>query len=133
MEGLTVRVLQTFVFVLVSAASTLHAANPTTPHVVGPTEMQAAIASRVDDAAVQRATIQSLLSRPEVQRWAAEAGLDLERAKARAATLQGEDLQRLAQQARHVDAQLAGGDALVIGSTTIIIALLILILILVAT
>jgi hypothetical protein len=94
--------------------------------------MQAAIASRNDEEASQRAAIQSLLSRPEVQQLAAGAGLDLERARSAAACLEGEELQSLAAQAQLADAQLRGGDALVIGSTTVIIILLVIIIILVA-
>jgi len=114
-----------------AAVSVTPAAAPA-PHVVGPADLQAAIAHRLSQDAAARADIQALLSRPQVQRWAGEAGLDLERAKATAASLEGEPLQRAAAQARIADAQLVGGDALVIGTTTIVIVLLIIIIILVA-
>ena len=117
---------------MISLCATVAHANPTTNHVVGATELHAAIAVRNDDEASQRATIQSLLSRPEVRAWAAKAGLDLERAQRRAATVEGEELQRLASHARLADAQLTGGDAVVIGSTALIIILLVIVIILVA-
>ncbi len=107
-------------------------AGATTNHVVGTADMQMAITGRDNDQAAQRARLQSLLSRPEVQEWAAKAGLDLERAQRRAATMQGDELQRLDSTARMVDAQLAGGDAVVIGSTALVIILLVIVILLVA-
>jgi hypothetical protein len=114
------------------AATAVTPAAAPAPHVVSSADLQAAIAHRLSQNAAERADIQALLSRPQVQRWASEAGLDLERAKATAASLEGESLQRAAAQARIADAQLAGGDALVIGTTTIVIVLLIIIIVLVA-
>jgi hypothetical protein len=112
--------------------ATVAHANPEAQHVVGRAELDAAIAVRDAGEAAQRATIQSLLSRPDVREWAAGAGLDLERAQQRAATLQGEELQRIASHARLAEAHLAGGDSLVIGSTALIIILLVIVIILVA-
>jgi hypothetical protein len=132
--GSIVRFMKTAAFLVAFVVSNANAAPVDTsePHVAGRADLQAAIATRDADEAGQRATLQALLSRPEVRRLAERAGLDLERAQAKAALLEGDELARLASQARIADAQLAGGDALVIGSTTVIIILLIVILILVA-
>jgi len=99
-------------------------------HAVAQAEMQAAIDARVGDQASQRAAIQSLLARPEVRQLTANAGLDLERAKAVAANLDGAELQRLATQATAVEAQLAGGSTTVVFTSTILIIILIVVLLL---
>lgn len=97
-------------------------------HVVGRTEMQAAVTARVTAENAQRAQIQTLLQRPEVRRVADRSGLDLDRAQAAAANLDGEALDRVAAQATIANAQLEGG--LVIYATTLIIILLVVILLL---
>ena len=62
--------------------------------------------------------------------FAARAGLSIETAQAAASTLQGQELQDLASQARQVNDDLVGGASTVtISTTTIIIVLLIIILI----
>jgi hypothetical protein len=71
-----------------------------------------------------------LLARNEVRQIAARAGLSLETAQAAVSTLQGQELQDLASQARQVNDDLAGGASTVtISTTTIIIVLLVIILI----
>jgi len=73
------------------------------------------------------------LGRSEVKGVAERAGIDLRRATGAVSTLQGEDLARVASQARQVETALAGGQSRIVVSTTlIIIALLVLILIIVA-
>jgi hypothetical protein len=68
-----------------------------------------------------------------VKTVADRAGLDLRRATSAVATLQGEDLARVAAQAAQVDEALAGGQSrIVISTTLIIIVLLVIILIIVA-
>jgi hypothetical protein len=74
-----------------------------------------------------------VLGRSEVSSIAERAGIDLRRATGAVSTLQGDDLARVAAQARQVEGALAGGQSKVTISTTmIIIALLVLILIIVA-
>lgn len=116
------------VLVLLLAAPVASAAAAES-HVVGRAEMQSAIATRTTTLAAQRAEIQTLLGRPEVRRLADRTGLDLERARAGAATLEGEELERLAAQATIANAQLEGG--MYIAITTIIVILLIVIILLV--
>jgi hypothetical protein len=113
-------------------ASTFYvgAAAAETVHAVRQTEMQAAIATQVNDQTSQRAAIQSLLARPEVRQLAANSGLDLARAKAVASNLEGAELQRLASQATVLEAQLAGGNSTIVVSTTLVLVILILVLLL---
>ena len=99
-------------------------------HAVGRAEMQAAITTQAGDQASQRAAIQSLLARPEVRQLAANSGLDLARAKAVASNLDGAELQRLATRATAAEAQLAGGDATIVITSSMLIVILILILLL---
>ena len=83
-------------------------------------------------ATADREAVARLLARPEVEKIAGEAGIDLRRATQAAATLGGEQLADLAAQARQVEQSLAGGQSVTISTTLIIIALLVLIIIIVA-
>ena len=99
-------------------------------NVIGRSALDQAIQERVAQEQADREAIKTLLQRAEVREVAGKAGLSLEKAAAAAATLQGDDLRQLAEQARQVDNQLAGGQStLVISTTTIIIVLLLVILI----
>lgn len=99
-------------------------------NVIGRAALDQAVQERVAQEQADREAIKTLLQRAEVREVAGKAGLSLEKAAAAAATLQGDDLRQLAEQARHVDNQLAGGQStLVISTTTIIIVLLLVILI----
>jgi len=100
-------------------------------HVVGANEIQVRIDQHIGQADADRQAIQALLQREDVRQLAGSAGLDLDGASAAAAVLSGSSLERLAAQAREMNAALAGGDSNVVVSTTaIIIILLILILVL---
>lgn len=102
-------------------------------HVVDREEAWAAMAERADGAEEQREMVRSVLDRPEVERTAEAHGLDLTRAQDAVSTLDGEELQQVAQRAERLDAALTGGNStVVISTTTIIIALLVLIIILVS-
>lgn len=100
-------------------------------NVIGRAALDQAVQQRVAQEQADREAIRTLLQRAEVREVAGKAGLSLEKAAAAAATLQGEDLRQLAEQARQVDDQLAGGQTLVISTTTIIIVLLLVILVVV--
>jgi hypothetical protein len=98
--------------------------------VIGNSALDKAVQERVARDQADREAIQSLLRRAEVREVAGKAGLSLDKAVAAVATLNGEDLRQLAEQARQVDNQLEGGQStLVISTTTIIIILLLVILI----
>ena len=87
------------------------------------------LATRVMQADADRLAIRALLEREQVREIAAGAGIDITRASAAVATLDGAELQQLAGQARVVDEALAGGQGTVtLKTTTIIIGLLVLIL-----
>jgi hypothetical protein len=101
-------------------------------HVVGRSALDKAVQERVVRDQADREAIQSLLRRAEVREVAGKAGLSLDKAIAAASTLQGDDLRQLAEQARQVDNDLAGGANIVVSTTTVIIILLIVILIVVA-
>lgn len=102
-------------------------------HAAPQSVLDAAVQQHVDTAAADREAVLRVLGRSEVKGVAEGAGLDLRRATGAVATLQGEDLARVATQARQVEEALAGGQSRVVISTTlIIIALLVLILIIVA-
>ena len=78
-----------------------------------------------------REALRTFLANPAVKTVAAKAGLSVEKAGAAVGTLQGDELHRAANQARTVNADLAGGATVVITTTTIIIILLVIILIVV--
>ncbi|MFO7652315.1 MAG: hypothetical protein R6X25_00675 [Candidatus Krumholzibacteriia bacterium] len=119
------------VFAFAAGASAAEPPDEPQRHVAGTNEIQSAIDQRLDQAEADRQVIQDLLQREDVRALAANAGLDIERASAAAATLSGSSLESLAAQARAVDTDVAGGDNRVIISTTgIIIILLVLILLL---
>ncbi len=99
-------------------------------HVVGENEIQAKIDQQLGQADADRQAIQTMLQREDVRRIAGSVGLDLERASAAAAVLSGPSLEKLAAQAREVNAGLVGGDSkIVISATALIIILLIIILV----
>ena len=99
-------------------------------HVVGKAALEQAVKDRVAEQEADRDVIKSLLRRADVKDLAAKAGLSLEKAEAAVSTLQGDELRDLANQARHVQNDLAGGaSAVVISTTTIIIVLLLIVLI----
>jgi hypothetical protein len=92
-----------------------------------------ALQQHVTAADADRAVIQRLLARPDVQALAAEIGLDIRRAHTAVATLEGGQLSDLAARARQAERGLAGGQGSVrISTTLIIIALLVVILLIVA-
>ncbi len=92
-----------------------------------------ALAARAAQVAADRDTIRRVLDRAEVREVAGRSGIDLDRVRAGVALLDGQNLQKVANQARTVDAALAGGASSVTLSTTmIIIILLVVILIIVA-
>ena len=101
-------------------------------HVISKSALDKAVQERVSQEQADREAILSLLQRSEVRDIAAKAGLSLDKAQTAVSTLQGKDLQQVAQQARQVQNDLAGGSTtVVISTTTIIIVLLIVILIVV--
>jgi hypothetical protein len=108
------------------------AARAQEPSLVDQATLDQAVAARALQIDADRSAIRRVLQRREVRDLAARAGLDLTRAEKAVATLDADELQQLAEQARVVDGSLAGGQSITLSTTTIIIGLLILILIIVA-
>ncbi len=101
-------------------------------HIIGKSALDSAVQQRVSQDQADREAIRALLQRTEVREIAAKAGLSLATAEAAVATLQGDDLQELASQARQVHNDLAGGASTVVISTTTIIIVLLLVILIVA-
>jgi hypothetical protein len=99
-------------------------------NVIGKAALERAVQNRVDAEQADREAIKTLLQRPDVRDIAGKAGMSVDKALTAVSTLQGDDLRQLADQARQVDDQLAGGaSTIVISTTTVIIILLLVILI----
>jgi len=99
-------------------------------NVIDRSALDKAVQERVSRDQADREAITTLLQRAEVRAVAGKAGISLDKAALAASTLQGDDLRQIAEQARQVDNQLAGGaSTIVISTTTIIIVLLLVILI----
>jgi len=74
-----------------------------TETVVTGSELDAAMANRVDSDAASREAILNLLGRDEIRGVSGRLGVDLTRVKAAVSTLSGEELQEAATQARLAD------------------------------
>lgn len=106
---------------------------PAGAHTAPPAAIDRALQQHVSAVEADRAVVQRLLERPDVQALADEIGLDVRRAQAAVATLDSEQLSDLAARARLAEQSLAGGQSrITISTTLIIIALLVLILLIVA-
>jgi hypothetical protein len=102
-------------------------------HAAPPSAIEQALQQHLAASDADRAVVQRLLERPDVRAVAADVGVDVRRAQTAVATLEGEQLSKLAAQARQAEEALAGGQSRVTISTTlIIIALLVVILLIVA-
>ena len=126
----TVAILSTLLFGAPDSAAAQEAEGDA--HAVSRSEISRTVAEHADRGADDRAVIRRVLGHSEVRGVARTLGIEMEQAEAAAATLDGQDLGRVASLARQAEAALVGGDAIVISSTALIIALLILLVILVA-
>ena len=122
--------LVAILLIVTTAVPRLHAQ---TAHAAPQSALDAAVQQHVDATATDREAVLRVLGHSEVKNVAERAGIDLRRATGAVSTLQGDDLARVAAEARQVDNALAGGQSrITISTTLIIIALLVLILIIVA-
>ena len=102
-------------------------------HVINKSALDQAVQQRVSQEQADREAIRTFLQNPADKDVAAKAGLPVQKAENAVSTLQGDELRQAANQARQVDAQLAGGaDTLVLSTTTLIIIILLVILLIVA-
>ena len=100
-------------------------------HTTTQQDLDVMVAAHTDELNANRAAVEAFLARPEVARIAVDAGIDVRVAEGAVATLSPEDMEQLAVRLDRLDSTLAGGgDAITIQTTTLIIALLVLILIL---
>ena len=118
------------VFALLAAVPQVEAQSS---HVAPAAVLDAAIQAHVASSEADRDTASRFMARPEVQKIAGEAGIDMRRVESAVTTLDPSQMSQLSAQARQAEEALAGGQSRVTISTTlIIIALLVLILIIVA-
>jgi hypothetical protein len=96
-------------------------------HVVTPGELDRVIEGELERADADRQAIRQLLANRHVQEVAQRAGLDVSVAARGVDQLAGQELEDLAARARLVNADILGGDTIVISATTIIIVLLIIV------
>jgi hypothetical protein len=123
-----------FVLVMFTLVSIVPPAHAQSSHAAPLAALEAAVQDHVASATADREAVARLLARPEVQKIAGDAGIDMRRATQAVAMLDGTQLTEIAAQARQIEETLAGGQSRVVISTTlIIIVLLIIILIVVAT
>ena len=101
-------------------------------HIVNKSALDQAVQQRVSQDQADREALRTFLQNPAVKSVAAKAGLSVDRAESAVSTLQGSELRQAANQARAVNADLAGGATVVITTTTIIIVLLVILLIVLA-
>lgn len=98
------------VFLLLIFAGMVRAQEEHEQQLMADAELDDAISERSNAEEAGRAAIRSVLRRTEVRNIAEQYGLDVSRAAASAALLDGAELNRLAAQARQIDQELAGGD-----------------------
>jgi len=100
-------------------------------HITDTAAMHKAIAQRkaVDDN--NREAVMTVLRRPDVKQLAERMGLSIERAETALASLPSDKLAELAEPARAVPADLAGGDQTIVISVTVLLLILILVVLLV--
>ncbi len=104
-----------------------------TPHAAPTSALDAAVQAQVQTSDADRRFVQQLLERGDIKAVASRAGIDLRSVGAAVDGMDQVTLAQVTEQARAVDRALAGGQSSVtIGTTTIIIGLLVLILLIVA-
>ena len=106
-------------FTLVSVVPQVHAQSS---HAAPVSALEAAVQDHVASAAADREAVARLLARPDVQKIAGAAGIDMRRATQTAATPDGAQLTDLAAQACQIEQSLAGGQSVTISTTLIIVA-----------
>jgi hypothetical protein len=101
-------------------------------HVVDQAAIQRTLDQHAANTLTKRQAIRTALQQPDVVRVANQLGIELARAEAAVATLDGAELDRLAEQAQTVNDELSGGQTARVNLWWVVIGLLVLILIIVA-
>lgn len=91
-------------------------------------DLETAVLARAASEDAARARLQGLLAREDVRELARGAGLDLRQAEAAVATLEGDELRLLADQAAVAEAEMVGGQVIQIGLVTALLILIVVIL-----
>lgn len=112
-------VLASVVLLLSLSAGVGAAAEP--DHIVTGLEIQSQIDQKLHSESADRQAIRDLLARPEVQRIAGSAGLNLQKADAAVGVLSGPELSRLATQARQANSDILGGKTITMTWTMVIL------------
>jgi hypothetical protein len=123
------RVRTTVITVVLSSLLCSSAAFAQDRHVVDLSAMRQAIASQAATDQSNRDAVLGVLHRSEARELATRLGLDLTRAEGALSTLTSADLARLAGPARAAQAQLSGGDQIVMSLTTLLIIIIVVLLI----
>ena len=95
--------------ILFTAAAAAPPLQAQTAHAAPLSALDVAVQQHVDTTAADREAVLRVLRNSDVKAVAGRAGIDLRRAGGAVSTLQGEDLARVAAQARQVENALAGG------------------------
>ena len=104
-------------------------ASAQTTHIASPAALRNAIQANAATVAADRAVVTRVLTTSSARTVASQLGLDLTRAEAAVATLEGTDLAKAAASARAIETPLSGGsNTIVIGTTTLLLLIIILIL-----
>lgn len=106
-------------------------ASAQTTHVASPAMLQNAIQTNAATIAADRAAVTRVLTTSDARTVASQLGLDLTRAEAAVATLDGTDLAKAAASARAVETQLSGGSQTIVITTTTLLLLIILLVLLI--
>ena len=105
----------------------------TAAHAASQSALDAALQQHSAATTADREAVLRVLDHAQVKEVAGRIGVDLRQAKSAVATMDAQQLEHVAVQAKAVDRALTGGaSTIVISTTTIIIALLVVILIIVA-
>ncbi|MEQ1574985.1 MAG: DUF6627 family protein [Vicinamibacterales bacterium] len=119
-----------FTLVFFAAASR---ADAQTSHAATPSALDAALQEHAVSTSADRERVLRLLQRNDVTAIAGAAGLDVKTAASAVATMNAQELSRIAAQARQAEQALAGGQTVTLNAVWIIIGLLVIILIVVAS
>jgi hypothetical protein len=104
-----VRLVTSIAATLLIAAAATPSLQAQTAHAVSLSALDYAVQQHVDTTAADREVVLRVLRHADVKAIADRGGIDLRRASGAVSTLQGEDLARVAAQARQVENALAGG------------------------
>ena len=127
------RIYASVLTVLLCLVSVAPRVSAQTSHAAPQSAIDAALQQHTAATDADREAVRQLLERDEIKAVAGNAGLDLKKAQAAVATMNPADLARVAAQASQVQQALSGGQSRIVISTTfLIIALLVLVLLIVA-